>query len=870
MTADADGPEHLELLALALSRPQQAVVRARAVLAADPGPWAASTAHQALGIVLREFGDVEEALAELRTARRLARATGSAQRETDVLASLGVTLTFAGRSGAGVAALGRAVGRASGAQRGRMLFLRGGVLLILGEHDDALRDLNRAVAALGGPDDRLWLARALTERAFTRLAVGSTARARDDLARAEELFTACGQQLESADAVVHRGVLALRTGDLPAALTAFDAAAVRFDALGITDTDLAVNRCAALLAAGLPADALREAQSAVEQLGRQPAKLAELLLTTATCALAAGRAPAARDHARRAAALFARQGRTWWRAHARLVELRAEAAAGAATPRLLRDAQRCAAVLAELGSPETGMARLLAGRTAVALGRTDDGERLLADAARGRGRGPALVRTLGWLAEALRADAAGDPARVQAACRRGLDVLDEHRGALGSSELLAQTTAHGAELARLGQRHALRTGRPRRLLEWSERWRASALAVPPVRPSDDEDLRAELAALRAATGGLANARARGLPTHTLQREQLRLERAVRSRSLRSGRDGRFRHPALDVAALLDDLGDRRLVEIVEVDGTLHVLVCGRGEVRRFRAGPLDRAAREIEIARFWLTRLAHGVSAVDPDEIVVTLKGIGERCASLLLGDAARHLGDGPVVVVPPGRLQAAPWSLLPELQDRPVSVAPSATTWQRALHADRPGPGAVVLARGPGLGSGGAEVPRIAPLHRDPVLLGDGTATVARLLTALDGAELAHIAAHGTFRADSPLFSALRLDDGALTVYDLEGLGRAPRRVVLSSCDSGLVAPAGADELLGLAGCLIPLGTSAIVAGLVPVNDAAVVPLMMALHRRLQAGATMAEALHTARAGTGSDPVALGAGWSFVALGPG
>ena len=43
----------------------------------------------------------------------------------------------------------------------------------------------------------------------------------------------------------------------------------------------------------------------------------------------------------------------------------------------------------------------------------------------------------------------------------GLDVIDEYRIMLGSSELRAQTTAHGAELADLGLRHAMRLGRLR-------------------------------------------------------------------------------------------------------------------------------------------------------------------------------------------------------------------------------------------------------------------------------------------------------------------------------------------------------------------------------------------------------------------------
>ena len=92
------------------------------------------------------------------------------------------------------------------------------------------------------------------------------------------------------------------------------------------------------------------------------------------------------------------------------------------------------------------------------------------------------------------------------------------------------------------------------------------------------------------------------------------------------------------------------------------------------------------------------------------------------------------------------------------------------------------MLVRGPGLASEGAEVAQLAIDYagaQEPVVLGGGTATAAGVLSAIDGAGLAHIAAHGTFRADSPLFSALRLDDGPLTVYDLERLRRGPARLV-------------------------------------------------------------------------------------------
>ena len=72
-----------------------------------------------------------------------------------------------------------------------------------------------------------------------------------------------------------------------------------------------------------------------------------------------------------------------------------------------------------------------------------------------------MARATGWLAEALRAEAAMQPRRMLAACRRGLEVLDDHRLTLGASELRAQATARGGELAALAERHAVQAHRPR-------------------------------------------------------------------------------------------------------------------------------------------------------------------------------------------------------------------------------------------------------------------------------------------------------------------------------------------------------------------------------------------------------------------------
>jgi tetratricopeptide (TPR) repeat protein len=866
-----DAPGGIEdLLRLASDRPREAMAQAHTILAAGPAPYEASVARQAIGMLYREFGDLDAATAELSAAVRLARASGSAEREADVLATLGVTLTYRGHSRRGLAALGRALSLADGDAAARVLVRRGIALWVLGRHAEALDDLGRSIRVLRAAGDGLFEARARTARALVHLARGAAHRAELDLARADHLYATMSQTVEAAFTWHNRGIVAYRSGDLPAALACLDEAGQRYRRLAVPMLELAIDRCDVLLAAGLPSDALAEAGAALGGDGRgggRAARRAELLLAGARAALAAGEPGLAATRARAAQRLFTAQGRAWWRTHAGLLLLQARCAGSPPSARLLRQGAQVAAGLDQLGSGDAAQARLLAGQLASALGRPAEADAHLRAAARNRYRRvTALARAQGWLAEALRAEAAGDRRRLFAACGRGLAILDEYQLTLGASELRAQATAHGTELAALAQRAALGTGRARLMLSWSERWRATAHAIPPARPADDAELQADLTALRDVTSRLDRARAAGDPAGHFQREQLRLEAVVRARVLRSRHDGRGgeRGWGFSTGEFLSALGEVTLVEIAAIDGRLHVLVCGSGRVRRLRGGHADEAATEVGFARFSLHRLAHRRGAGGG---LAALEASGARLEAILLGQAGRHLGSGPVVIVPPGRLHAVPWPMLPSLRDRVVSVAPSARAWLQARAVVPPAHTAPVLVRGPGLGAG-SEIPALAAEYPDATVLGSGTATARRVLAALDGAGLAHIAAHGSFRADSPLFSSLRMDDGPLTVYDLERLRRAPYRVIFSSCDSGVLAPAGADELLGLAHCLAPLGTAGLVASVVPVNDQVTAMLMTALHKHLRGGASLAQALRDARDGTGDDPVRAATAWSFLALG--
>ena len=602
----------------------------------------------------------------------------------------------------------------------------------------------------------------------------------------------------------------------------------------------------------------------------------EAHLYLAEARLLSGDPDTARVHAEAAVGAFARQDRPAWTALARYALLRAQLLdEHVPADEARRTALRVAAGLEACGLNDQALdARIVAAQLALRVGRIAAAKRELSAASAARNRGTVDRRTRAWHAEAMLRLAAGERSRARSALRTGLRILEDHRAMLGATDLRAAASAHRVEIARLGFQMSIEDGRPAEALRWVERSRAGLVRVRTVRPPGDEVLARSLAQLRATIGELEIAMRSGGKTATLRARQAQLERVIRnhSRALPGGRTG-VPAPPPPLAALGERLQDRALIEYVVHDGILHALLFADGRARVLQLGPSAQVDAAARMTGMLLDRVARNLG----DEVrrrrnAEQLFAQARVLDDLVLAPALATLPDRELVMVPTGAIGAVPWFALPSAVGRPISVVPSATVWYEAagFPAPRP-PATTLLASGPGLPDSEVEVQKLGQLYPHGRVLTGADTTVERTLAALDGAALAHIAAHGDFRTDNPLFSALWLADGPLTIYDLEGIRSAPHTVVLAACDSARHTSQPGDDLLGLAAAFLSLGAAVLIASLVSLPDGQSSGLMLDLHTRLQSGQRPAAALAATQAQAAAGDVhAFAAAAGFVCFGAG
>lgn len=231
------------------------------------------------------------------------------------------------------------------------------------------------------------------------------------------------------------------------------------------------------------------------------------------------------------------------------------------------------------------------------------------------------------------------------------------------------------------------------------------------------------------------------------------------------------------------------------------------------------------------------------------------RLYDALLRPLADLVGDRRLVVVPHRSLHYVPFRALFDgdqyvIERQEVCTVPSAAVLQHCLrHTSRGQTQALFVgvpdALAPRVRD---EILAVAPLFSDRVTLLDAQATLAGLRRHAPQAHILHLACHGQFRADSPLFSSLRLADGWLTVRDAYGLDLACDLVVLSACETGVSAIAPGDELMGLARGFFAAGAPSLVVSLWTVDDATTAELMHTFYTRLCAGDRPSAALRHAQ----------------------
>jgi len=126
--------------------------------------------------------------------------------------------------------------------------------------------------------------------------------------------------------------------------------------------------------------------------------------------------------------------------------------------------------------------------------------------------------------------------------------------------------------------------------------------------------------------------------------------------------------------------------------------------------------------------------------------------------------------------------------------------------------------------------------------------ATPARFRELAGQRQVLHLATHGNFRPDNPLFSGLALADGWLTTLDIFNLRLNASLVTLSACQTGRSTVGGGDELLGLMRALLYAGAASLVLTLWTVEDRSTASLMQRFYQGLAEGQRKGSALRQAQ----------------------
>lgn len=671
--------------------------------------------------------------------------------------------------------------------------------------------------------------------------------ARADLDDAAARFAAAGERHSHALTVHNAGYVALLEGDL---VTALERMAEARPLAASSPVDAAIcdlDRAEVLREAGQVFEAERTLESVARSFGaaRMPQSRAEAEFHLARSLLTHDRRRAA-DVAGLAARRFRALGSTVWAARAEGIRLRALLEWPEAGRRRPSDAQVEEAASALVRAGFAAEARSLCLTHTVARARHGE---IGSTPVRQRPDDPLAVRLLVHEARAAQATARGRDAEARRHAAAGLDALAAWQRSFGALDVASSVAMHGNGLMFEGLAAAVRSRRPDVLFDWSERARHFAHQVMPVRPPRDAAHAADLAQLRLL-------REEGGASWEQDPRVRELRERVRRRQWATvgHRDG---IPRVDLESLRAELdGDTALLSFVYIRGALVCLVVtgGATQVLELEWEPVHALMPGLRADLDVAAALRGGRMA---RVVQATLDGRLAELSRLLVDRALAAAGDPRrVLITAPGTLAGLPWTMLPGMHGRSVTLARSASRWVAgrglctAVHQ-------AGFAVGPGVARGGEEAESAArawdaAAGSPPALLTGAAASVGAVTELAERVDVLHLVAHGRHSVNSPMLSGLGLADGTLFGYDIDLIAHPPKTVVLSACELGRSSVRWGAETIGMAHAWLHAGSVCVVAAPVTVADEAAAELLGALHGGLAAGLAASDALAAATERTG------------------
>ncbi|MGB9121799.1 MAG: CHAT domain-containing protein, partial [Candidatus Angelobacter sp.] len=232
-----------------------------------------------------------------------------------------------------------------------------------------------------------------------------------------------------------------------------------------------------------------------------------------------------------------------------------------------------------------------------------------------------------------------------------------------------------------------------------------------------------------------------------------------------------------------------------------------------------------------------------------------EELYALLIAPIRNQLTAEHLIIVPHAFLHYLPFHALSDgkryiIDDFSVSYAPSSSIF--AVCQAKPLPAGntetLVLAvpdvRAPFIEE---EAHFVASAMGDARLFMGEQATEEQLRLHGPSSRFIHIATHGYFRQDNPMFSSIRLGNSLLSLFDLYQLQFDAELVTLSGCGTGMNVVIGGDELIGLVRGLLYAGAQTLMVSLWEVHDQSTAEFMRDFYEGYRATSHKANALRSA-----------------------